>query len=460
MARAGGVAAGFTGLRAALGGAEGRAARSLLWASAGPGYGPLQSDPEGVLDLPEGFSYHIFSRTGEKMDDGLLVPGAHDGMAAFPGPDGVTLLVRNHEITPKDNYPGPFGARNELFDQVDPARVYDRGHDKTPGRGGTTTVIYDTRSREQGRLVGHYLSLAGTERNCAGGPTPRGSWITCEETVEKKDDQREQDHGWCFEVPARAEPGLADPKPILGMGRFNHEACATNPDTGAVYLSEDRGDGLFYRFLPQDPDDLHAGGRLQALEVTGRPSLDTRNWKGATVPPRLRMAVRWVDLTDTDAPNDDLRARGFDLGAARFARGEGMWYGRNSVFLCCTNGGEAMAGQIWRYVPAPGNAEGTPAEKDSPGHIELFLESSGPGVMENPDNLTVAPWGDLVICEDGSGEQFLVGVTPAGQPYRLARNAMNGSEFAGSTFSPDGSTLFVNMQRPGFTIAIKGPWQA
>jgi len=459
MVRASSVAAGFAGLRAALGN-EGRAVRAALWDFAAPGYGPLQPDPRGLLDLPKGFSYSAFSRTGETMTDGLLVPGAHDGMAAFPGPRGLTLLVRNHEITPKADYPGPFGPANELFDRIEPAKVYDPGHGRTPGLGGTTTIVYDTRAEPDRALLAHFLSLAGTERNCAGGPTPRGSWITCEETVEKQGDLREHDHGWCFEVPATAEPALADPKPIYGMGRFNHEACATNPHTGVVYLTEDRHDGLLYRYLPRDPDDLHADGRLQALEVLGRKSLDTRNWNSATIEPRKRMPVRWVDLEDTDAPNDDLRLRGFDQGAARFARGEGMWYGRDSIFLCCTNGGPARAGQIWRYIPAPPHIEATPAEADSPGHIELFLESPGPGVLENPDNLTVAPWGDLVVCEDGSDEQFLVGVTPKGEPYRLARNAMNGSEFAGSTFSPDGSTLFVNMQRPGLTIAIRGPWQA
>ena len=76
------------------------------------------------------------------------------------------------------------------------------------------------------------------------------------------------------------------------------------------------------------------------------------------------------------------------------------------------------------------------------------------------DNITLAPWGDLIACEDGDGENFLVGVTPEGEPYRLARNAMNDSEFAGAVFSPDRTTLFVNIQTPGLTLAITGPWRS
>jgi hypothetical protein len=92
--------------------------------------------------------------------------------------------------------------------------------------------------------------------------------------------------------------------------------------------------------------------------------------------------------------------------------------------------------------------------------LELFVEPNNATVVENADNITVSPWGDLIVCEDGPGQQFLLGVTPAGQIYKLARNALNGSELAGATFSPDASTLFVNIQHPhGFTLAINGPWK-
>lgn len=138
------------------------------------GYGPLKPDPDRVLDLPQGFQYRVISRTGEAMSDGLRVPGAHDGMAAFPGPRGTTILVRNHELAVESLSQSPFGEQNELLSVWNPENLYDAA----PALGGTTTLTYDTRRHV---LEKHFLSLAGTIRNCAGGPTPWGSWISCEE---------------------------------------------------------------------------------------------------------------------------------------------------------------------------------------------------------------------------------------------------------------------------------------
>jgi len=186
-----------------------------------PTYSPdplegLLRDPDNILHLPKGFSYRALSRTGEKMDDGFLVPAAHDGMAAFPGPDGRTVIIRNHELTPQElRLGGPFGPRQQLLKKLPREKIFDFGNGKLPGLGGTTTLVYDTRGQ---LLEKQFLSLAGTWRNCAGGPTPWGSWITCEETVQRKKDNVEQDHGWCFEVPASAtEP--VDPVPLKAMGR-------------------------------------------------------------------------------------------------------------------------------------------------------------------------------------------------------------------------------------------------
>jgi hypothetical protein len=417
------------------------------------GYGPLQADPAGILELPEGFTYRIVSRVGDRMDDGFVVPGAPDGMAAFPGPDGTTVVVRNHELKP-DSDEGPFGDKHALLDRIDQTKVYDYGFGRRPNLGGTTTFVYDTRT---GALKGQRLSLAGTERNCAGGPTPWNTWITCEETMQRAGGDYERDHGYNFEVPADYAAGLADPTPIKDMGRFNHEAIAVDPESGIIYQTEDRGDGLLYRFLPNEPGNLAAGGRLQMLCVRGKPSFDTRNWKETTVRPGDRLDVAWLDCDGIDAPEDDLRLRGFDRGAARFARGEGMWYGEGAVFFACTNGGKAEKGQIWRYVPSA--REGQPGELSEPGRLELFVEPNDGGLIDNADNLTVAPWGDLIVCEDGSGEQFLVGVTPEGRIYKFARNVVSDSEMAGATFSPDGSTLFFNIQHNGLTLAVTGPWQ-
>ncbi len=169
------------------------------------------------------------------------------------------------------------------------------------------------------------------------------------------------------------------------------------------------------------------------------------------------MEVQWIDLEEVESPDGDSRYRGFESGAARFARGEGIYYGDGEVFIACTNGGVARKGQIWRYRPSP--AEGTPDESTRPGTLELFVEPNDGTIIENADNLAVAPWGDLVVCEDGTGDDYLLGITPQGAIYKLARNLNGNGEFAGACFSPDGSTFFVNMQLDGWTLAITGPWQ-
>ena len=434
-----------------------------------PGFRPeppyvFKSTPNQLLDLPEGFVAHAFSRTGEKMDDGLWVPGKHDGMAAFPGPDGKTILIRNHELNATDTIIGPFGWNNEKINLVDTEKIYDLGNTKAPSLGSTTTLIYDTRTAT---LEKHFLSLTGTIRNCAGGTTPWNTWITCEETVQKAENDFEQDHGYNFEVPVSAKPGLVEAVPLKAMGRFNHEAVAVDTRTGIVYETEDRDDGLFYRFIPEEPGKLVKGGRLQALKIRDMKAADTRNWKTrlqkiapwtyAPITVSQKMAVAWVDVENVEAPKDDLRKQGVEgKNAAKFARGEGIWFSGDAFYMACTNGGIAQKGQIWRYIPSL--YEGTNREDKAPGTLELFIEPNDSNLLENADNLTVAPWGDLIICEDGSKDQYIVGVTPEGRTYQFARNASNTSELAGATFSPDGTTLFVNIQNPGITIAITGPW--
>ena len=413
-------------------------------------YGDLMPDPDGILDLPPKFAYRVFSRTGDLMDDGLLVPGDHDGMAAYPRPDGKTVLVRNHELSADEIEKSPYGTGNELVSQVPREKMYDPG---LPDIGGTTTLIYDTRT---GTLESHFLSLAGTLRNCAGGPTPWNSWVTCEESVQRAVDGHQRDHGYNFDVPVDAA-GLVDPVPLINMGRLYHEAIAVDPKSWIVYQTEDRSDGLIYRFIPNQPGNLPAGGRLQALAIRDMPSVDTRNWNYQMIRVGQAMDVRWIDIVNVESPEDDLRHQGFSNGAAMFARGEGMWYGNDAIYFACTNGGGARTGQIWRYIPS--QFEGTTNEDIYPGQLDLFIEPNNSNLLENADNVTVAPWGDLILCEDGLGVQFLVGVTPEGNLYKFGKNSLNDSEFAGVTFSPDGTTLFVNIQNPGLTLAITGPFQ-
>lgn len=457
IASATAVAAGFSGLRHWVSAAEQGSDESSDQRV--EGYGPLVKDPEGVLDLPDGFHYQVIGRQGTRMDDGFLLPGAPDGMATFPLGKDRMALIRNHELNPRSA--GPWGPNNELISELKASQVYDRGSGKTPGCGGTTTVIYDTRRQQ---VVRQFLSLAGTWRNCAGGPTPWQSWVTCEETVartgydEADGYHAEQDHGYNFEVPVHTTPQLAEPVPLKAMGRFNHEAIAVEPRTSVVYQTEDRGDGCFYRFLPNVPGKLAAGGKLQALVVTDRPSVDTRNWNPASQAfvPGQEVDVHWIDLDEVEAPLDDLRLRAFEAGAARFARGEGIWRASDGFYFACTNGGVKQKGQIWRYTPSLRPDADAPEKS---GTLELFIEPNDAELVEAADNLTVAPWGDLIVCEDRSGEMVrIVGVTPAGKLYTFARNHVH-TEFAGATFSPDGSTLFVNLQGRGLTVAITGPFR-
>jgi secreted PhoX family phosphatase len=396
--------------------------------------GYLVPDPQGILDLPAGFEYKILSRWGETMNDGHTVPNQHDGMAAFAGKNGQTILVRNHEVS-------PLNAINNLTTNV---AQYDYS---CPG--GTTTLIVN-RDRH---LVEHHLSLAGTNRNCAGGTTPWGSWISCEEEISTpypppgytKEQiypiwgNVTQKHGYNFEVPAHGR--LAQPTPLIAMGRFRHEAIATDPDTGYIYQTEDQNDSCIYRFRPNKPGKLLAGGTLEALAIENMPRVDT----GIDFPANKPFKVTWIQLEDVDPVHDTLRLEASQKGAAIFRRGEGMCYANGELYWTATNGGTAQSGQIFRYN----------LKRQT---IELFTESPGMGVLDYPDNLTMAPFDDLIVCEDGRESQYLIGVTPEGRYYRFARNALNNSEFAGVCFAPDDRTMFVNIYHPGMTLAIWGAW--
>ena len=419
------------------------------------GYGPLVPDPAGLLDLPRGFTYRAISRFGERMDDGFAVPDAADGMAAFRIDDRRMALVRNHELRPGQRDRGAFHA---LAPGIDVARLpaFDR-REGQPLPGGTTTIVYDYRA---GRVERQYLSCAGTIRNCAGGATPWGSWLTCEEDLSRAGTNGlTRDHGWVFEVPARAG-GMIDPIAITSMGRFNHEAAAVDPRTGIVYLTEDREDGLFYRFLPEHRRELLRGGRLQALAFADRSRpADSRNAGGAMMlPPGEWAPVRWIDLDEVMAPEDDLRTRGHAAGAVLFARGEGIHFAGRDVYFCCTSGGTAGLGQVMRYTPS--RVEGRSAEAVEPGRLQNFVESTDPSSLNYCDNITVAPTGHLILCEDqyvDPPDNYLRGVTPDGRVYPFAR-LHDTTELAGACFSPDGATMFVNLYHPTRTLAISGPW--
>ncbi|PSL05942.1 hypothetical protein CLV30_10394 [Haloactinopolyspora alba] len=424
-----GAAVGATSALVGLMGANAQAApRGRTWPESAPdngGYGPLQEAPGGELLLPAGFTYVAFGHTGTPMSDGAPTPGRHDGMAAFSGDDGLIRLVRNHE-------------------QSGGAAFADPAYD-SEAAGGTTTMVFDPAAMA---LISTYPSLAGTIRNCAGGPTPNGSWLSCEETFTGLD--QPTPHGYVFEVPADAD-GPVDPVPYKAMGRFVHEAIAIDPDTGIVYQTEDRGSSGFYRFVPNDRDDLGAGGRLQMLAIKDRPGYDTRIGQRVMRP----LPVEWVDIADPDPDSSDSLAvfyQGREQGGAVFARLEGAWYGDGSIYINSTSGGDAGIGQVWEYRP----------RGESGGQLVLVYESTDPDLLESPDNICVSPnTGGLVLCEDGGGQDLLRGVTNRGQIFDFAAlNSSNTSELAGATFSPDGRVLFFNVQSPGITYAVTGPWDA
>ena len=426
----------------------------------------LSSDLNQIIDLPEGFTYTVVSRRGQLMADGLVVPGAHDGMAAFEGENGRTILICNHELSAQSKHAGRYTDSYSGLSESMKARFYDRGKERSPGLGGTTTTIYNPTT---GKTERQFLSLGGTDINCAGGKTPWGSWLSCEESFASTGAgfsnhatlvTREKRHGYIFEVPSSATE-LITAVPLKDMGRFEHEAAAVHEPTGIVYLTEDQWQSLFYRFIPNVPGQLQEGGRLQALAIVGQPAKPTHNWDRTDVRVNESLVTRWIDLENVDGDKNDLRLRGAALGAATFARGEGLTVAGDQFAFTCTLGGPARLGQIFTYEPSP--FEGSDREQEAPGQLTLIAEADKNSLFNNCDNLTMAPWGDLIVCEDtedNSNHCALVGIRPDGSQYLVANNAYSDSELAGACFSPDGKTLFVNIQYPGMTIAITGPWPA
>jgi secreted PhoX family phosphatase len=405
-------------------------------------YGELVADPAGLLDLPAGFSYRVFSREGERLSDGALVPASHDGMAAFSAGIFGNWLVRNHELNLDD-------IAEDGLTPVAPIA----GHTYDPEAVGGTSTLLVSRT---GQLLSHGISLAGTLDNCAGGPTPWNTWLSCEETFETLG----KPHGYIFEVdPFRR----GNPLPIRGLGRFEHEAISFGRD-GRAYLTEDAGGpfGCIYRFDPARPlggrGSLHAGGHLKAMALSGVDADLSSVQEPGTV-----LRVRWVDVPNADPSDSDtpVREQAIGRGATPIQKAEGTWRARDGAVWFVSSYGAgpdaedqedisaaAHGGQIWRYAPWAESME-----------LVAIIPKGSP--FDGPDNLTGSPHGFMLACTDGDDEQWLLGINEAGAIFPFARNASGDDEFAGATFSTDGRILYVNLQgAPAFTFAIWGPWES
>lgn len=422
------------------------------------GYGPLARSAEAPeLWVPQGFRVRKLSttRAPSAVNPAWEVKYGVDGMSAFRGRGrGVVRLVRNHEVA----------------DTAETARLLGpgaRAYDRRAG-GGTSTLELRQGDDGEVELVRELVSLSGTHTNCAGGRTPWGSWVTCEETTVGPASGYERPHGYCFEVPADADEEV-EPVPLKALGRFVHEAMAVDEETGIVYLTEDvrhdpavaagRGAG-FYRFIPDEPGRLGEGGRLQMLRVKDRPSYMTIT--GQRV--RASLPTDWVDIEDPDPAEAETNVsavfqQGWAKGGAMFDRLEGCFSGQGNIYFDATSGGDARAGQVWSYRP-------TGADE---GELTLLFESPSREVLDSPDNLCLSPRGGLLICEDGAGEQFIRALTQDGALFDMVRTDAGSAEFAGVCFSPNGQTLFFNIQGgtrassaatlTGGTYALWGPWR-
>lgn len=425
----------------------------------GKGYGALKpvADQNGdiILALPDGFQYSTFGKIGDIMSDGYLTPRNHDGMTALPGPNGTIRLIRNHEVR---NGPGNFAAG-----LVGPESTrYD-----VLGSGGCVTIDYDPKHK---RVVRDFISINGTIVNCSGGLAYNDvGWLTSEETTAGPNNGWAKKHGYSFLVRADSDaPELA--VPLTAMGRFAHEAAVADPESGIVYQTEDSGSNSgFYRFLPNDPTNLLAGGVLQMAKIRGINGYDTRS--NQTVDAEL--PVEWVTIDNPDpdiiSSSTSCFGQGFAKGGARWNRLEGIFRGEDGdVYFVSTSGGNTARGQLWRYIPSlTGN-----------GTLVLVFESPSSSVLDSPDNLCVTPSGGILFCEDDASNDNdthplatgqtnvnrLIGMGRSGEPFEFAVNLQNNGEFAGACFSPDGDILFVNTfgdgtPGSGMTCAITGPWR-
>ncbi len=483
-----GVGLAVAGVLPSLAGPAAAAPRTDSHGSGGgrPGgrpFPPLQDDPNGILALPAGFSYRIVTREGvTDLSFGQgKTPAFHDGTGVVAAGRNKLTIIQNHELTP---HMATFGVPHV------PGTVYDPG---AANASGCTVITADG----DGRATAEWVGISGTVRNCAGGVAPWGSWLTCEEifiaagatwSAAGQTGTYEKNHGYVFEV-FQSGSNHQLPKPIKAFGRFEHEALAVEPNLRHVYLSEDASgpNGLFYRWSAPSGTRLKAGlanllsdtaGKLEAMQIR----LDD----GSIVPDVAYITsaqlgrpfkVTWTEVADRDAVSTPIRRQFADGTVTRGKKFEGVWSNGKGVYIVNSFAFAASDlpadatrhdGMVWfydysdqtitlvTYFPHNPAAE---TEGAFPKYADL--------TFDGPDNVTVTPWGTLVLAEDGVRASHVLSAVPGGPTYAIARNQLaNGtsggaptySEFTGPTFSPDGKVLFVNIQVPGITLAITGPW--
>jgi secreted PhoX family phosphatase len=486
---AAGVGLAVAGTIPALGGVAGASAPAKVVPANGGGrssdrlFPPLVDDPNGILALPAGFAYTVVSRVGETdlaFGQGKT-PDFHDGTAVVGRTWRGYTLIQNHELTPHmSTYGVPHIA----------GTVYDPG---SVNASGCTVLTTDGR----GGRVAEWVGISGTVRNCAGGPTPWGTWLTCEETTITAGatwsgggvtGTYEKNHGYVFEVfPDTSDRQL--PNPIKAFGRFDHEAIAIEPGRNRAYLTEDASgpNGLVYRWTAPRGVRLGAGiakrlgdtdGTLEAMQILlddGSILPDVAYITSAQLGRPFK--VTWNPVPDREATATPIRRQFTDGTVTRGKKFEGLWADERGVYIVNSFAfgssdlpADAVKhdGMVWyydfsdetirlvTYFPHNPLAEG---EGPFPPYADL--------TFDGPDNVSVTPWGTLILAEDGVRASHVLSAVPGGPTQAIARNQLangtaNGvptySEFTGPTFSPDGKVLFVNIQSPGITLAINGPW--